>query len=153
MELTEQEFDIVMALNKVLSLNWNTERYQMAMVRVLRDHGYDLRDLFKVEGYWRGSIGDESKLPWPESDQYSEGSIQLFLPLLKIVERKAERSSYLGYSMCRICGKRNGTNEFWWQGWKWPAGLTHYIEEHGVAPTTDFVKFITEESGKVKSKK
>jgi hypothetical protein len=147
-DITDSQWDCIHTLHEVISMDWNNDNYVLPMVKQIQVYDY-----LKPEGHWRDCIDQESRLPWPESNQYSEGSIRLFLPLLKVVEKKAASLRFMGFSKCRICNCKNGTSEFYWQGWIWPIGLSHYIEEHGVAPTPGFVKFITEESTKVKRKR
>ncbi|MFN8022238.1 MAG: hypothetical protein U0Q03_11985 [Acidimicrobiales bacterium] len=38
----------------------------------------------------------------------------------------------MGYSMCRICGARNGSGERTNGQFVWPEGLGHYVREHAV---------------------
>lgn len=50
--------------------------------------------------------------------------------------------AYLGHSNCRICGKSNGSTELTDGTYLWPAGLAHYVEEHGVRLPVDFVRHV-----------
>jgi len=44
-----------------------------------------------------------------------------------------------GWSPCRVCRKKNGTNEYKIEGqWAWPEGFTHYIEDHKVIIITTY---------------
>jgi hypothetical protein len=40
--------------------------------------------------------------------------------------------AYLGYSLCRLCGEKNGSAELTDGTYVWPEGLAHYIRQHGV---------------------
>jgi hypothetical protein len=56
---------------------------------------------------------------------------------------------YLGFSCCRICGKTNGDFEYHItkNGEKWtiPEGYMHYVTEHNVMPSNEFIKMINDE--------
>jgi hypothetical protein len=47
---------------------------------------------------------------------------------------------YRGVSGCRCCGQLNGSREYRYNGWAWPQGFRHYIEEHNVVPSKEFLK-------------
>lgn len=49
---------------------------------------------------------------------------------------------YLGPSMCRMCGGRNGSLELTDGVFIWPEGLAHYVEEHGVRPPAKITRHI-----------
>lgn len=51
---------------------------------------------------------------------------------------------YLGFSLCRVCGKPNGCLEYIVEHWTWPEGFQHYVLEHDVRPSPDFERFIAE---------
>ena len=40
--------------------------------------------------------------------------------------------AYMGYSMCRLCGRANGSGERTNGAFVWPEGLGHYVREHRV---------------------
>jgi hypothetical protein len=52
--------------------------------------------------------------------------------------------SYRGFSWCRICPSRSGasmgTKSYRYNGWEWPEGFRHYIVEHNVVPSKEFLK-------------
>jgi len=48
-------------------------------------------------------------------------------------------ASCRGWSDCRLCGKRNGSQDFTDGRYVWPSGFDHYISEHGVRPPREFV--------------
>jgi hypothetical protein len=149
LELTDRHLHLLKGLHNAITTDWNKGGYRLNLIKYL-----GITDIFKTEGYWRSTIDSEeyedSRLPWPEPNQYSLSSIAYFMPKLRTVERKAEHRHFMGFSKCRICGCMNGTGEYYWQGWVWPDGLKHYIEDHSVAPTKGFVEFITAESTRKK---
>ncbi len=91
------------------------------------------------EGFWASE--HEPNLP-----KVSEGEpwagIEEFLHLLEITERSAKRITYRGWSYCRICNEANGSCEFYVDGWTWPSGYRHYIQDHNVRPSSAFQEFI-----------
>lgn len=114
----------------------------------------------RVEGYWRPS--DEMPpsdkpcqpyevLPWPAGADRPWPGRDKFLSALARVERSArgvEKHRYMGYSTCRLCGRMNGTAEYFdprpnaAHGWRWPEGLAHYVEAHNVEPSNAFLNYI-----------
>ncbi len=68
-----------------------------------------------------------------------------FLTCLEVIETgdDAYEVAYRGWSTCRICGKRNGSTEYVFDGWKWPSGFRHYVEAHNLRPSLAFIEFIT----------
>lgn len=51
--------------------------------------------------------------------------------------------TYMGYSTCRLCGKRdNGDSELTDGVYVWPEGLAHYVTEHGVRLPRRFVDHV-----------
>ena len=75
-------------------------------------------------------------LPW-------KGQAQ-FVSKLRQVETVARDVAYRGWSGCRICGKTNGSHEYSYNGWEWPQGLMHYIVDHNVVPSEEFIKMISD---------
>lgn len=76
--------------------------------------------------------------PWDEQSQ--------FLARLAVREKTAKVTRFRGWSICRICGDKNGSAEFSSGRWRWPSGLRHYVEEHNVEPSDEFVTFIIEKA-------
>jgi len=95
----------------------------------------------KYEGYWRTRVDEESNLPWPTPEEAWLGRDD-FLRALDYVEGRAEVIGYRGFSPCRICGIRNGSQSFRFEEWDWPSGFRHYVAEHVVRPTPEFESFI-----------
>ena len=95
----------------------------------------------KHEGYWSTSKDKPSKFPWPIPDPAWLGKTA-FLSRLDKLEANAERVSWLGKSICRLCGCENGSQEFQFDDWVWPEGYRHYITDHCVRPSKQFEDFI-----------
>jgi hypothetical protein len=99
----------------------------------------------KKEGFWYSK--DEPNLPKPKqmretSEWVSRGKPRKFFILLSRVERKARCKGCKGSSICRICKNRNGSCTFFYKNWEWPDGLMHYIKNHNVKPSREFIQFI-----------
>lgn len=63
------------------------------------------------------------------------------------VEAIADGEDYDGLSMCRLCGRKNGSEEYNYEdenGIKffWPEGLIHYYVKHNVLPSEQFYEFV-----------
>lgn len=50
--------------------------------------------------------------------------------------------TYMGASLCRFCGKPNGTGEQTDGSFLWPTGFAHYVSEHGVRPSVGFIEHV-----------
>jgi hypothetical protein len=95
----------------------------------------------RYEGFWRTRIDEESELPWPAKVEHWPARAA-FLASLSSIEAVAERIAYRGYSKCRVCGCQNGFESLLLGQWEWPAGFRHYVEEHQVRPSGEFVTLI-----------
>ena len=102
----------------------------------------------KREGFWWSKY--EPKLPKVKHEQTPWKGKALFLADLRRVQSKAATIQYRGWSNCRCCKQANGTMDYRYNGWTWPEGYEHYIQQHNVQPTPEFKAFIEE---KVKSKR
>lgn len=116
----------------------------------------DLVDFFRKEGYWAEKKEINSAYPWPQENTISQEDLADFLPLLRSVQTRIKNKklngsfrSFMGYSTCRCCGIKNGTQEYCFQGWTWPIGFEHYLVEHKVAPSPSFVLFIRALNNKI----
>lgn len=103
------------------------------------------------EGFWRSRENEKSDLSWPV--QNSEPVSLAFLERLDEIQNLAgkdarvEKILYRGYSPCRLCDKsNNGCAEYHvtTDNCKsiFPAGLAHYLKDHNVHPSPEFVEFI-----------
>jgi len=120
----------------------------------------------KIEGYWYSEYDPQYPMPeeykgeWDREaflnrlikveetmyaeyemvvKEYNEGNSD---PLSLYYKKNDKIESYRGLSECRICKCANGSREFVCNGFRWPEGLRHYIEEHGVKPSTEFIDMI-----------
>ena len=92
-------------------------------------------------GMWREVEGDGLPDPVPHDKPFKDQA--RFLIWLAHVERNlAKCKVYKGSSTCRICGDWNGTKEYEYNGFRWPEGYSHYIEEHNVRPDKAFYDMI-----------
>lgn len=114
-------------------------------------------DYFKHEGYWASSHSISEQYPTPIPNRFKQEDMEVFLPKLQWVESQiiyrapknhvsklpqAFKMHFMGYSTCRCCGEKNGTGEYYFQGWSWPDGYMHYLVEHKVEPSAAFMVFI-----------
>lgn len=76
------------------------------------------------------------------SEWVSKKRPRKFSILLSYVEKKAICKGSKGSSICRICKNRNGSCTFFYKNWEWPNGLIHYIKDHNVKPSKEFIRFI-----------
>jgi hypothetical protein len=93
-------------------------------------------------GYW---LGDQSP-GWPE--------VRAFIDADWDADERADVASYLGrgfvarrylgFSLCRICGKAVGSLELSDGVFVWPEGLAHYVSEHSVRLPARFVEHVAE---------
>ena len=105
--------------------------------RILHDDSDSLRH----EGFWRLSKDADENLPWPEPDPTWVHRLT-FLEALDRVEEIAEKVPAGGFSFCRLCGCRNGSQQLALDRWQWPEGFRHYIVVHQVRPSSEFENFI-----------
>lgn len=94
----------------------------------------------KLEGYWYSKY--EPEFPMPKENTLSEENKKDVINKLEEIEKIAEEQRYRGWSSCRICDKSNGSVEFTYNGFRWPSGFMHYIKEHNVSPSKQFLKNI-----------
>lgn len=92
------------------------------------------------EGYWANE--HNTKLPIPQGSIFAWDGQEKFLVHLDRIEALAKRVAYRGFSVCRLCKKGNGSEDFTYQGWTWPSGYAHYIRDHNVRPSLAFQEFI-----------
>lgn len=98
-------------------------------------------ELGRREGHWRDAADEPRELPWPVATPswFARG---VFLVQLDRVEARAGRIEYRGLSRCRLCGRANGHEALRLGCWQWPAGFRHYVADHLVRPSDDFVDFV-----------
>ena len=97
-----------------------------------------------VVGYWSPSP-DDDQLPYPHASPGAWERQDEFVAKLRLIEQAVRNGrcgrliAYRGFSMCRLCGKPNGHEEFDHGGYRWPSGLLHYVEHHNVRLPSDFI--------------
>lgn len=106
----------------------------------------------KYEGYWRNDQEESSNLmpweikglPWPKVELTR--CDETLISKLKQIFAQADQKSYFGSSECRICGQSNGCLEYWLNQdqvtYVVPEGYLHYLEQHNVHPSREFIDFI-----------
>ena len=84
----------------------------------------------KLIGYWRNESHPEYPHPtswidenWDEDERHQVGGYFANGTLLR---------TFMGLSLCRICGINNGALEYTDGVYVWPEGLAHYIYDHAV---------------------
>lgn len=94
------------------------------------------------EGFWAGQYNQV--LPKPVASEEAWVGKQEFIDKLRKLEvdEGTNKLHFKGFSRCRICNKINGTSTFVAQGWEWPSGYRHYIEEHNVRPSLAFQEMV-----------
>lgn len=59
-----------------------------------------------------------------------------------IADARFRRETYMGDSVCRMCGKANGSADFSDGKYIWPEGLAHYVTAHRVRLPSKFVQHV-----------
>lgn len=117
--------------------------------------------LYKYESFWRSSNNkktndyENNPFPWPESKKnkssnWESHTKEVFLTKLKETQtyliRKNKFIKYLSkqdYKNCLICNKKNiTTGMFEINNIRWEEGLYHYIKNHNIKPSEEFIDFI-----------
>lgn len=102
----------------------------------------------KVEGFWWSER--EPHFPKPIASEIPFSNKDEIVNKLKYVEENiqnytlgkrhtGQKVHYKGYSECRCCGKEVGSAEFRIENWTWPEGLLHYVLEHNIKPSEEFI--------------
>lgn len=107
-----------------------------ALARCAKDTipGHRDRDI-RLVGYW--GPGGDLPMPIEGSCQLSSEHRSRLVAYLRSPSHPSE--GYMGTSVCRCCGTRNGAREVSDGRWVWPDGLAHYVETHHVALPDEFV--------------
>lgn len=144
-------------VDKLCSIDWLTQFTPELRKEVM--HNPEVIFELKKEGYWgngdTGSLSINNIYPMPIENTMTKDEVQSFVEKLDVVEgdiqskiakekklTNAFHMSFMGISPCRCCGKSNGTGEYFFQGRSWPTGFRHYIVDHKVKPSPEFIEFI-----------
>lgn len=97
---------------------------------------HDLRAI----GFWNGP---HTPAGWPDITQFIDPSWDAddreFIA--GYLSRGVLGRAYMGYSPCRLCGKKdNGYCELSDGVYVWPEGLVHYVVDHDVRLPQEFVQ-------------
>jgi hypothetical protein len=91
-------------------------------------------------GYWEGDM----EPGWPRvtdfvDEHWDETERRVVASYL---EKGFVPWAQAGISLCRVCGKANGSAEHTDGVYIWPEGLAHYVREHGVRPPVSVIRHI-----------
>ena len=93
----------------------------------------------RIEGYW----GPDNGYPMPIPNVLSEEDAIRVSDALALREERALEKRYRGLSYSRITGEMLGCVEYQLDDWSWPGDFrTHYILEHRVKPTDEFLLWL-----------
>jgi len=98
-------------------------------------------------GFWKESVdmgwfpGKETWTAVPVANSATSDQSALLTKLAR-VEAIAQKTSYFGFSKCRICNAPNGCDEYSYNGFVWPSGYAHYLRDHAVACHPQFEAMI-----------
>lgn len=98
------------------------------------------KEIIKQEGFWYSEYEKQYPMPVPFVGEW-EGKKE-FLAKLKETEKNTNKAYYKGWSTCRLCKCHNGSFSHQYKSWKWPEGFIHYVRDHNVKPSDEFIKFI-----------
>lgn len=94
------------------------------------------------EGFWRGGYPDDQTLPDAAAAQDETWTGEERTRVLQHLAEGEVTASYRGMSSCRICGKRNGSQDISDGTFVWPSGFAHYLTDHAVKPSQAFIDHV-----------
>ncbi len=108
---------------------------------------------YKYESVWRDHKNEkvydsnEKLFPYPKANKKPWQNKDIFLMKLADtmthLRRKNKFKKYSKSKRCHICGKRNiSTGLFTLGNIRWEDGLYHYIKEHNIRPSDEFIDII-----------
>lgn len=84
----------------------------------------------KYIGYWYSKY--EPEYPMPIENSATDDEIHKMLSVYQYFKSEGHEMFCKGSSVCRLCGKLNGSSEFVFKNMVVPEGLKHYIVDHRV---------------------
>jgi hypothetical protein len=123
---------------RVTVANRTPRRAFAASALVLGAHiGHTLDVTLRVIGYWSNEQHPELPaanafvdMTWNEDERHI---VSMYFA------RGTIARTFMGLSICRICGAKNGSVEYTDGVYAWPEGFAHYIDEHRLRPPSDIV--------------
>ncbi len=100
----------------------------------------------KVIGYW----ADETHPDYPDPRDLVDESWRAAerAEVVSYLEHQRVARAFMGVSLCRMCGRRNGSLELTDGTYVWPDGLAHYVRDHGVRLPQPFVDHVVDRTGR-----
>lgn len=104
-------------------------------------------DKAKQERKRQAAEDAEWALPWPTPtvDAKAWRAQAEFRIQLRKVEQACQgfdKKEFFGASVCRLCRKMNGSEEYAMGGYVWPSGYLHYLQNHLVLAPQPFVDMV-----------
>lgn len=62
-----------------------------------------------------------------------------FGAVMWFLQHPTSKTSHMGWSVCRVCGCPNGSDDYHRDGFTWPSGYDHYVVMHDVVPPPEFI--------------
>lgn len=91
-------------------------------------------------GFWASN--EDPSLPDPRDHVDASWDPEERHLVTAYLARMPKLTAYRGWSTCRFCGKPNGSAEHDDGVYRWPEGLPHYLEAHGVKPEPAFLTHV-----------
>ena len=92
------------------------------------------------EGFWNDEQNRYPEFPMPEHSDVEFDDKFDILDKLHMIQMLTSSVFYAkGFSICRCCGVPNGSMQYEACGYTWPEGFEHYIQDHNVRPSNDFI--------------
>ena len=103
----------------------------------------------RLVGYWNGELAhgwpdilDYMDAGWDEDERHA---------VSQYVSSGTLARTFMGHSICRLCGAANGFAEYTDGRYIWPSGLGHYVDEHNVRLPDEFVQHVVERLGELEA--
>lgn len=93
-------------------------------------------------GFWSGGWPDDPTLPRATDLVDESWGGEERAQVLAHLAKGTVAASYRGFSVCRICKQRVGSQDHWDGTWLWPSGFSHYVEVHQVKPPQEFIDHV-----------